>query len=250
MKIAVLLDGRRSRDGGGAGFVAATLRGLGHAVRVESVATEPRPVLDRLAGQPVDLVVSLVRPGGARPRLAFELAGALDLMRIPYTGVGPQGLLVGGDLARARQVARLAGVPVADARGGKGRALSVLVLGNRQPEVFPACECVGRGARRTWRRAGLSPDDAAHVAAMARRIHGELDLGGYHRIDLCLPPGLPPGGAPCFVAADVRPMLDPALARALYAPLDPAALLRRILSLGLRRPRPPEWAVAEDGERA
>ncbi len=234
MKITVLADRERPGQGAEAKLAVSALGGAGHAVRVEEIGGDARAVLDRLAEERPDIVVHLVRPGGRRPLLAFELAGALDLMRIPHTGAGAQGLLVGGDAARARQVARLAGVPVAEGDDAAGRAISVFVLGNRRPEVFPACELRGRGA---WRRAALSAMAAARVAAVARRIHRELDLDGYHRIDV----RVRADGVPRLAGVEVRPALEAPRAGALHAPLDAATLMKRIVHLGLRRPRPPEW---------
>jgi len=99
-----------------------------------------RDDLDALAAgireQGPDLVVNLVAKFAGNPKLAPDVAAALDLLRIPYTGAGPSGLYLAADRELAQRLLASHGV----AASGPDRSVRFVVLGNDRLTTFPAAE--------------------------------------------------------------------------------------------------------------
>jgi D-alanine-D-alanine ligase len=93
-----------------ASHVASTLRALGHEVEVQPFGSDMRAALGRLAGSPAELVFNLTLGARGSPRGGADIAGALEVLRLPFTGTGSAGALVACDLGLSRRVVRGAGL--------------------------------------------------------------------------------------------------------------------------------------------
>jgi D-alanine-D-alanine ligase len=111
--------------------VVKTLRGAGHAVKPLGVADELKPIRDEIETWKPNVVMTLLEEFYGEAIYDQNVASFLELMRIPYTGCNPRGLM----LARGKDLAK------------------TLVHSHRIPvpafTVFP----IGRKARRPARLA-------------------------------------------------------------------------------------------------
>jgi len=90
--------------------VFETLADRGYAVSVVAVMEPVRNLVAQLVQEAPDLVFNFALHYRGDRRKAAQIAGLLDLLRVPYTGAGPQGILRACDKAFAKQLVRLIGV--------------------------------------------------------------------------------------------------------------------------------------------
>jgi D-alanine-D-alanine ligase len=82
--------------------VVKTLRGAGHKVRPLGVHDELKPIRDEVDGWKPDVVLTLLEQFHGEAIYDQNVASYLELMRIPYTGCNPRGLVLarGKDLSK------------------------------------------------------------------------------------------------------------------------------------------------------
>jgi D-alanine-D-alanine ligase len=82
--------------------VITTLRGMGHEVRPLGVQSELSPIRDEIVGWKPDIVFNLLEEFHGETLYDQNVAGFLELMRIPYTGCNSRGLVLarGKDLSK------------------------------------------------------------------------------------------------------------------------------------------------------
>jgi hypothetical protein len=139
-----------------------------------------------LSQQRPELVVNLVQRFAGNPRLAPDVAAALDLLRVPYTGAGPSGLYLAADPDLARRLLASHGV----AGSGRGPSAHVVVLGNERLTLYPMR---GTGA--------AAPPAADELLPALQVAHAALRLRDYAVIEAEL------GPEPAIVRAVPNPPL-------------------------------------------
>jgi D-alanine-D-alanine ligase len=82
--------------------VISTLRDLGHEVHVLGVQWELGPIRDAIDRLQPDIVFNLLEEFLGEPAFDHNVVGYLELLRIPYTGCNPRGLM----LARGKALAK------------------------------------------------------------------------------------------------------------------------------------------------
>ena len=82
--------------------VVRTLRGAGHQVRPLGVQDELKPIRDEIEGWQPDVVFTLLEQFHGEVIYDQNVASYLELMRVPYTGCNPRGLMLarGKDLSK------------------------------------------------------------------------------------------------------------------------------------------------------
>jgi D-alanine-D-alanine ligase len=82
--------------------VVSTLRGTGHEVRPLGVQDELKPIRDVIDEWKADVVFNLLEEFHGEATYDQNVASYLELMRIPYTGCNPRGLMLarGKDLSK------------------------------------------------------------------------------------------------------------------------------------------------------
>ncbi|NWG23252.1 MAG: ATP-grasp domain-containing protein [Pseudorhodoplanes sp.] len=82
--------------------VVSTLRASGHEVRPLGVQYELKPIRDEIENWKPDVVFNLLEQFHGEPAYDQNVASYLELLRIPYTGCNPRGLILarGKDLAK------------------------------------------------------------------------------------------------------------------------------------------------------
>lgn len=93
--------------------VVSTLRAAGHDVRPLGVQEEIKPVRDEIEGFKPHVVFTLLEEFHYKTGYDQHIASYLELMRMPYTGCGPRGLVLarGKDLSKALAQHRRIAVP-------------------------------------------------------------------------------------------------------------------------------------------
>lgn len=86
------------------GDVTRTLRELGHTVRTHPVFDDLGALVNRLTHSRPDLVFNLTECFHFRREHEPHLAGVLEMLRIPHTGVGAAGLSLCRDKALAKKI--------------------------------------------------------------------------------------------------------------------------------------------------
>jgi hypothetical protein len=194
-------------DDGARGAARAVGKALG-VLGFEPVAVAVADDLERAIGSlreaQVELVVNLAGRLAENPLLAPDVAAALELARLPYTGPGPAGLHLAHDRALARRLMDARGISIAD--GPPTRTIAV--LGNEQPELL-----------------ALDGGPADQHLGLIASVQGALRLRDFAVVELR-------GAAVVSVAACPSLDTEGVLARAaLEAGLDYESLIRRITRL-------------------
>jgi D-alanine-D-alanine ligase len=93
--------------------VVSTLRAAGHDVRPLGVQEEIKPVRDEIEGFKPHVVFTLLEQFHYEPVYDQHIASYLELMKIPYTGCNPRGLILarGKDLSKTLVHHRRVAVP-------------------------------------------------------------------------------------------------------------------------------------------
>lgn len=99
------LDGRSEREIHQWKTVASVtdaLRSVGHDVRVLGVQLELKPIRDEIDGWQPDIVFNLLEEFHGETAYDQNVASYLELLRVPYTGCNPRGLMLarGKDLSK------------------------------------------------------------------------------------------------------------------------------------------------------
>jgi len=82
--------------------VAKTLRSSGHEVRMLGVQTELAPIRDAVEDWKPDIVFNMLEEFHGESLYAQNVVGLLELLRVPYTGCNPRGMMLarGKDLSK------------------------------------------------------------------------------------------------------------------------------------------------------
>ncbi|MEZ6028827.1 MAG: ATP-grasp domain-containing protein [Hyphomonadaceae bacterium] len=82
--------------------VISTLRKSGHEVRIIGVQSELTPIRDAVEEWKPDIVFNLLEEFHGESLYAQNVAGLLELLRVPYTGCSPRGMMLarGKDLSK------------------------------------------------------------------------------------------------------------------------------------------------------
>lgn len=84
--------------------VIRTLRSVGHDVRPLGVYDELRPIRQAIDEFAPDIVFNLLEDFASNTLHGYNVAGFLELLRVPYTGCNPRGLFVSGEKSLAKKV--------------------------------------------------------------------------------------------------------------------------------------------------
>jgi len=84
--------------------VVSTLRKLGHEVRPLGVQYELAPIRDAVAAFEPDVVFNLLEEFHQEPALDYSVPAYLELLRIPYTGCNPRGMMISRGKALSKQL--------------------------------------------------------------------------------------------------------------------------------------------------
>ena len=299
--------------------VVTTLRAAGHEVRPLGVHDELKPIRDDIEAWKPDVVFTLLEQFHGEAVYDQNVVSYLELLRVPYTGCNPRGLMLarGKDLSKTlvqyhrvpvpdfavfpmhrkvKRPARLA-LPLIvksvneDASYGisqasvvdsddklvervkfiherigtaaiaeqyiEGREIYVGILGNDRLVVLPvwelqfknmpqgdwliATEKVKHDTGYQERRGilhgpakDLTPELAAHIQRLAKRIYRTLELDGYARVDF----RLAADGTPYFLEANPNPEIaesEEFATAARHVGIGYPDLLQRIVALAMRR---------------
>jgi D-alanine-D-alanine ligase len=299
--------------------VVTTLRTAGHEVRPLGVHDELKPIRDDIEAWKPNVVFTLLEQFHGEAIYDQNVVSYLELLRVPYTGCNPRGLMLarGKDLSKTlvqyhrvpvpdfvvfpmhrkvKRPARLA-LPLIvksvneDASYGisqasvvdsddklvervkfiherigtaaiaeqyiEGREIYVGIVGNDRLLVLPvwelqfknmpqgdwliATEKVKHDTGYQERRGilhgpakDLTPELAARIQSLAKRIYRTLELDGYARIDF----RLAADGTPYFLEANPNPEIaenEEFATAARHVGLSYPDLLHRIVALGMRR---------------
>src|SRR5215470_9335881 len=82
--------------------VVSTLRAAGHEVRPLGVENELKPIRDEIESWKADVVFNLLEQFHGEAAYDQNVASYLELLRIPYTGCNPRGLM----LARGKDISK------------------------------------------------------------------------------------------------------------------------------------------------
>jgi len=82
--------------------VVSTLRAVGHEVRPLGVENELKPIRDEIESWKPDIVFNLLEQFHGEAVYDQNVASYLELLRVPYTGCNPRGLVLarGKDLSK------------------------------------------------------------------------------------------------------------------------------------------------------
>jgi len=92
--------------------VLTTLRALGHEARVLEIRDELGPIRQMLFDWKPHLVLNLIESFFGLRELDQHVASYLELLRVPYTGCNPRGLVLARDKALAKTILTYHRVPV------------------------------------------------------------------------------------------------------------------------------------------
>jgi D-alanine-D-alanine ligase len=92
--------------------VARTLIGKGHEVRLLGFKNDLDQLLKGLRAEPVDLVFNLSERFRDKSALDYSVAGLLEMLGLPYTGAGAEGLILARDKALTKKVLAYHGLSI------------------------------------------------------------------------------------------------------------------------------------------
>ncbi len=84
--------------------VLTTLRGLGHDVHVLGVQWELRPIRDAVESFRPDIVFNLLEEFHGETTNDHNVVGFLELMKVPYTGCNPRGMMLSRGKALSKKL--------------------------------------------------------------------------------------------------------------------------------------------------
>jgi D-alanine-D-alanine ligase-like ATP-grasp enzyme len=133
-RVTVLHDLENDGPRPAVGDVATALATAGLAVAVLEVRDDLDALAEGLRRHRPDLVFNLVERFAGNSRLAPDVAAALDLLAVPYTGAGPPGLYLAVDAALSRRLLSSYGVL---AETSSLPTSTYAVLGNDRVTIMP-----------------------------------------------------------------------------------------------------------------
>ena len=92
--------------------VVTTLRGAGHEVKALGVAHELKPIRDEIESWKADIVFNLLEEFHGEAIFDQNVASYLELLRVPYTGCNPRGLVLARGKDLSKKLAHYHRVPV------------------------------------------------------------------------------------------------------------------------------------------
>jgi D-alanine-D-alanine ligase len=92
--------------------VYRALKSLGHAIRFRSFYDDINPLLAEIGGQRPDVVFNLAEGCLGEYRYDYSMPALLELLKIPYTGCGPMGLMTCNNKALTKKVLVYHGINV------------------------------------------------------------------------------------------------------------------------------------------
>ena len=119
--------------------VAGVLVASGLEVALLAARDDLNAVVRGIGERSPDLVFNLIETFAGNPRLRPDIAAALDLVGVPYTGAGPSGLHLASAPDLARRLLVSYGVGAAPASAAE---LRVAAVGNDRLALFPAGEAL------------------------------------------------------------------------------------------------------------
>jgi len=84
--------------------VVATLRGLGHDVRALGVQYELQPIREAVETWRPDVVFNMLEEFHGETTFDQNVASYLELLRVPYTGCNPRGLIIARGKALSKKL--------------------------------------------------------------------------------------------------------------------------------------------------
>ncbi len=155
--------------------IAAAVAAAGARVEKLEVSDDLDALAAGLSKQRPDLVFNLCERFAHNPQLAPDVAAALELMQVHYTGAGPAALHIGNDPDLARRLLALHGIPVAGEDDEEGEAAFIAVVGNGEDrEIFAvpptgaaAAQALGELVEPIWQVLHLKD-----YALLAARVAG------------------------------------------------------------------------------
>lgn len=94
--------------------VVTTLRASGHEVRVLGVQYELQPIRDEVEGWKPDIVFNLLDEFHGETLYCQNVASFLELLRVPYTGCNPRGLMLAQGKDLSKKLLKYHRIPVPD----------------------------------------------------------------------------------------------------------------------------------------
>src|SRR5947207_3845148 len=92
--------------------VVSTLRSAGHEVRPLGVEDELKPIRDEIESWKPDVVFNLLEQFHGEAVYDQNVASYLELLRMPYTGCNPRGLILARDKALSKKLLAYHRIPV------------------------------------------------------------------------------------------------------------------------------------------
>ena len=150
--------------------VSTTLRAMGHEVRILGLGDNLAELRAAITDWKPDIAFNLLEEFQGIVTYDQYVVAFLELMRLPYTGCNPRGMMISRDKALSKQILAYHRIPT---------ARFVLLPRNRryrEPRrlAVSAVREVGHGGRVARNRAGLDRVRRAE-AARARRVHPRAD---------------------------------------------------------------------------
>ena len=134
--------------------VVSTLRAAGHEVRPLGVENELKPIRDEIESWKPTVVFNLLEQFHGEAVYDHSVASYLELLRVPYTGCNPRGLV----LSRGKDLSKK------------------LLIYHRIPlpafAVFPLRRKIRRPSRLGWRSTGRRPCRCGRPALIRRAKGG------------------------------------------------------------------------------
>lgn len=84
--------------------VYETLQAMGHDVRTLGIYDDVRLVIDDLAGNPADIVFNLTEVFMGKAHMDKNVPALLELLGVPYTGCGPDGMILCNNKALSKKI--------------------------------------------------------------------------------------------------------------------------------------------------
>lgn len=94
--------------------VVTTLRGNGHEVKALGVQYELKPIRDEIESWKPHVVFNLLEQFHGEPTYDQNVASYLELLRVPYTGCNPRGLMLARGKDLSKQLMSYHRIPVPD----------------------------------------------------------------------------------------------------------------------------------------
>jgi D-alanine-D-alanine ligase len=94
--------------------VVTTLRASGHEVKPLGVQDELKPIRDEIEGWKPHVVFNLLEQFHGEPTYDQNVASYLELLRVPYTGCNPRGLMLARGKDLSKQLLSYHRIPVPD----------------------------------------------------------------------------------------------------------------------------------------